>query len=68
MAVRSLGWLGVRTPNATAMTAFYHDVLKLEVILESPGATWFRLALLGVPDFDVDLEFQAAVPRRASSM
>jgi hypothetical protein len=26
------------------------------------------LALLGVPDFDVDLEFHAALPRRASSM
>jgi catechol 2,3-dioxygenase-like lactoylglutathione lyase family enzyme len=43
MSVRSLGWLGVRTPNATAMTAFYRDVLQLEVILERPGATWFRL-------------------------
>jgi catechol 2,3-dioxygenase-like lactoylglutathione lyase family enzyme len=43
MAVRSLGWLGVRTPNAAAMTAFYRDVLQLEVILERPGATWFRL-------------------------
>jgi catechol 2,3-dioxygenase-like lactoylglutathione lyase family enzyme len=43
MTVRSLGWLGVRTPNATAMTAFYRDVLQLEVILDRPGATWFRL-------------------------
>jgi catechol 2,3-dioxygenase-like lactoylglutathione lyase family enzyme len=43
MEVRSLGWLGVRTPNAEAMTAFYRDVLELEVILERPGATWFRL-------------------------
>jgi catechol 2,3-dioxygenase-like lactoylglutathione lyase family enzyme len=25
------------------MTAFYRDVLQLEVILERPGATWFRL-------------------------
>jgi len=43
MAVRSLGWLGVRTPNAAAMTAFYRDVLQLDVILEKPGATWFQL-------------------------
>jgi catechol 2,3-dioxygenase-like lactoylglutathione lyase family enzyme len=43
MAVRSLGWLGVRTPNATAMAAFYRDVLELEVILDKPGAMWFRL-------------------------
>ena len=44
MTVRSLGWLGVRTPHADAMTAFYRDVLRLEVILERPGATWFRVA------------------------
>jgi hypothetical protein len=25
------------------MMAFYRDVLQLEVILERPGATWFRL-------------------------
>jgi catechol 2,3-dioxygenase-like lactoylglutathione lyase family enzyme len=43
MVVRSLGWLGVRTPEAVAMAAFYRDVLGLEVILERPDATWFRL-------------------------
>lgn len=43
MEVSSVGWLGVRTPDAAAMTAFYRDVLELEVILERPGATWFRL-------------------------
>ncbi|MEV6495182.1 VOC family protein [Actinoplanes sp. NPDC051633] len=42
MAVRSLGWLGVRTPAADAMSALYRDVLGLEVILERPGAAWFR--------------------------
>jgi catechol 2,3-dioxygenase-like lactoylglutathione lyase family enzyme len=42
--VRSLGWIGVRTAHADAMCAFYRDVLGLEVILERPGATWFRLA------------------------
>jgi len=25
------------------MSAFYRDVLRLEVILERPGATWFRV-------------------------
>jgi catechol 2,3-dioxygenase-like lactoylglutathione lyase family enzyme len=44
MLARSLTWLGVRTRNAAAMTAFYRDVLRLEVILERPGAVWFRLA------------------------
>jgi len=43
MTVRSLGCLGSRTPNADAMSAFYRDVLRLPVILERPGATWFRL-------------------------
>src|SRR5262249_52578323 len=43
MAVRSLGWLGVRTSAAAAMNAFYRDVLHLEVILERPEATWYRL-------------------------
>jgi hypothetical protein len=31
MTVRALGWLGVRTPRSAAMTAFYRDVLGLEV-------------------------------------
>lgn len=44
MVVRSLGWLGVRTPHAAAMNAFYRDVLQLETILDRPDATWFRLA------------------------
>jgi catechol 2,3-dioxygenase-like lactoylglutathione lyase family enzyme len=43
MGVGSLGWLGVRTPEVAAMSAFYREVLQLEVILERPGATWFRL-------------------------
>jgi catechol 2,3-dioxygenase-like lactoylglutathione lyase family enzyme len=43
MNIRSLGWLGVRTANASAMSAFYRDVLGLEVIREQPGATWFRM-------------------------
>ena len=43
MVARSLAWLGVRTPNAAAMTAFYRDVLHLEVIHERSDATWLRL-------------------------
>lgn len=43
MIVRSLGWLGVRTAQAAAMCALYRDVLGLDVILDRPGATWFRL-------------------------
>lgn len=44
MMVRSLGWMGVRTSKAAAMSAFYRDVLGLEVIREQPNASWFRLA------------------------
>jgi catechol 2,3-dioxygenase-like lactoylglutathione lyase family enzyme len=44
MTVRSLGWIGVKTPNAAAMSAFYRDILQLEVIHERPGATWFRMS------------------------
>jgi catechol 2,3-dioxygenase-like lactoylglutathione lyase family enzyme len=43
MGVLSLGWIGVRTSKAAAMSAFYRDVLGLEVIKEGPGATWFRM-------------------------
>lgn len=43
MAVQSLAWLGVRTSNAAAMTAFYRDVLHLELIHQRPDATWFKL-------------------------
>ena len=66
MVVRSLGWLGVRTPNAAAMTAFYRDVLQLEVILERPGATWFRLGdgaeVHVYGSEDVDHEFFGSSP------
>jgi catechol 2,3-dioxygenase-like lactoylglutathione lyase family enzyme len=68
MAVSSLGWLGVRTPNAAAMTAFYRDVLGLEVILEKPGATWFRLGdgaevhVYGQDDSDHDFFGSSPVP------
>lgn len=66
MEVQSLGWLGVRTPDARAMTAFYRDVLGLEVILDRPDATWFRLGdgaevhVYG-PD-DADHEFFGSSP------
>jgi catechol 2,3-dioxygenase-like lactoylglutathione lyase family enzyme len=64
--VRSLGWLGVRTPNATAMRAFYRDVLELEVILDRPDATWFRLGdgteVHVYGSNDVDHEFFGSSP------
>jgi catechol 2,3-dioxygenase-like lactoylglutathione lyase family enzyme len=44
MAVRALGWLGVRTLHSAAMATFYRDVLGLEVIREQPEATWMRMA------------------------
>ena len=60
MSVRSLGWIGVRTSKASAMSAFYRDVLGLEVIHERPGATWFRMTdgteahVYGMDDRDHD--------------
>ncbi len=44
MAVRSLVWLGVRTPRFTEMVTFYQDVLGLEVIAIRPDDARFRLA------------------------
>ena len=41
--VLSLGWLGVRTTHSLAMSAFYRDVLGLEVIQQDASATRFRL-------------------------
>jgi catechol 2,3-dioxygenase-like lactoylglutathione lyase family enzyme len=41
--VVSIGWLGVRTANSLAMSAFYRDVLGLEVIEQGASATKFRL-------------------------
>ena len=44
MKVTALGWLGVRTANASAMCLFYRDVLGLEVLHEQTNGTMFRLA------------------------
>jgi catechol 2,3-dioxygenase-like lactoylglutathione lyase family enzyme len=41
--VLSLGWLGVRTANASEMSAFYRDVLGLEVLREDANGTRFLL-------------------------
>ena len=41
--VLSLGWLGVRTAESLAMSAFYRDVLGLEVVQQDATATRFRL-------------------------
>ena len=42
--VRSIGFVGVRTPAFAEMTALYRDVLGLAPILERPGAAWFKAA------------------------
>jgi catechol 2,3-dioxygenase-like lactoylglutathione lyase family enzyme len=46
MKVLSLGWLGVRTQNSAAMSAFYKDVLGLKVLQEQDNGkgTQFCLA------------------------
>ena len=44
MNVRSIGWLGVRTAQATALCAFYRDVLGMRVLQERPEAVRFALA------------------------
>jgi catechol 2,3-dioxygenase-like lactoylglutathione lyase family enzyme len=58
MKVLSLGWLGVRSKNSAAMTAFYRDVLKLEVLQEQTAGAQFRLAdQTEVHVYDDDDEF-----------
>lgn len=44
MNVRSLGWLGVRTAKAAAMSGFCRDVLGLEPIDEHLSGARFRMA------------------------
>jgi len=44
MKVLSLGWLGVRTAQFEAMSAFYRDVLGLEKIGEDSSSSRFLLA------------------------
>jgi catechol 2,3-dioxygenase-like lactoylglutathione lyase family enzyme len=41
--VLSLGWLGVRTGNASAMSGFFHNVLGLEPIDGAGAGSRFRL-------------------------
>jgi catechol 2,3-dioxygenase-like lactoylglutathione lyase family enzyme len=43
MNVKSLAWLGVRTVNAAAMSAFYRDVLGLEVLQEQSNGARYAL-------------------------
>ena len=42
MKVVSIGWLGIKTPHAVAMTAFFREVLQLEEIHRSRGEWRFR--------------------------
>jgi hypothetical protein len=44
MKVLSLGWMGVRTPHAAAMSDFCRDVLRLEVLMEDSTSSRFKLA------------------------
>ena len=44
LKVLSVGWVGVRTTNASAMSAFYRDVLGLQVMQEDATSSRFRLA------------------------
>lgn len=43
MRVRSLGWLGIKTPKSAAMTALYRDVLQLAPIDPAASGARFRL-------------------------
>jgi catechol 2,3-dioxygenase-like lactoylglutathione lyase family enzyme len=38
-----VGWLGIRTARANDMSAFYRDVLGLELVAEDSTSTRFRL-------------------------
>jgi hypothetical protein len=38
-----VGFIGFRTDRFDAMVALFRDLVGLEVLRESPGATWFRL-------------------------
>jgi catechol 2,3-dioxygenase-like lactoylglutathione lyase family enzyme len=44
MSVKSLAWLGVRTVNAAAMSAFYRNILGLEVLREASDGARYALA------------------------
>ena len=43
MEVKSLVWIGVRTPQFDEMVRFYKDVLGLATTREGPDSAWFRL-------------------------
>jgi catechol 2,3-dioxygenase-like lactoylglutathione lyase family enzyme len=62
----SLGWLGVRTANAEAMSSFYREVLGLEELPNQTIGTRFRLnngtEVHVYPDNDTDHDFFWAGP------
>ena len=43
MQVKRLAWLGTRTENFDATTAFFRDVLGIPVLHERPGFAMFQL-------------------------
>jgi hypothetical protein len=61
-----IGFIGFRTDRFDEMVAMFRDRIGLDVIQESPGATWFRLgtdAQLHVyADTDADHDFFTTGP------
>lgn len=43
MGIKSLTWMGIRTPHYAKTVAFYRDVIGLSVYRDGATATWFRL-------------------------
>ena len=60
MAIRSLVWMGVRTPHFAETVAFYRDVMGLTLVRETDAAVWLRLGngtelhVYGLADTDHD--------------
>ena len=64
--VLAIGWLGVRTPQSAAMSAFFGEVLGMKPILPASTGSRFRLAD-GVeahvyPEYDEDHQFFGSGP------
>jgi hypothetical protein len=41
---RGVGFVGLRTERFEEMVAFFRDLIRLPILREAPGATWFRLS------------------------
>jgi hypothetical protein len=64
--VLAIGWLGVRTPQSAAMSAFLGDVLGMQPILPASTGSRFRLAdgteAHVYPEHDQDHQFFGSGP------